>query len=198
MAKVDIKLIQELRERTGMGMLDCKKALEETGGDVEKAIEILRKKGAAVAKKRSDKDTAEGIVHAYIHPGSKIGVLIELNCETDFVAKTEDMTKLANNICMQIAAQKPLYISPENVDANYIEKERSIRKEQLKESGKPENVLDKIVEGQINKLYSEICLLKQAYIKDDKKTIEEVLQETIGKTGENIKINRFERFEIGE
>lgn len=197
MAKVDIKLIQELRDRTQMGMLDCRNALVETDGDIEKAVEILRKKGAAVAQKRSDKDTAEGVVHAYIHPGSRVGVLLELNCETDFVAKTKDFSDLANNICMQIAAQKPLYLSPEEVDPKFLEHERTVMREQLADSGKPAQVLEKIIEGKISKLYSDICLIKQPYIKDDQLTIEQLLQETIGRTGENIKIRRFARFEIG-
>ncbi len=197
MAKISIELIQKLRERTGAGMLDCRKALEETDGDIEKAVEILRKKGAAIAAKRAGKETSEGVVHAYIHPGSKIGVLIEINCETDFVARTDVVQNLAKDLCMQIAALKPLYLSPENVDQKFLEHERSIFKEQLTSSGKPAKIIDQIVEGKINKLFNEICLLKQSYIKNDQLTIEDLVKEAIAKTGENIKINRFCRFEIG-
>ena len=196
MAKIED--IQKLREKTGMCMLDCKKALEEAGGDIEKAIEILRKKGVAVALKRSDKSTAEGLVHAYIHPGDQIGVMVEINCETDFVARTKELKDFANNICMQITAQKPMYLSPESVDPKFLEHEKEIMKSQLANSGKPEKILNQIVEGKVNKLYSDICLLKQVYIKNDQLTIEQLLQELIAKTGENIKIKRFARFEVGE
>lgn len=197
MAKVDLKLIQELRDKTGMGMLDCRKALEEADGNIEKAVELLRKRGAAIAEKRSGKQTAEGIIHAYIHPGDQLGVLVEVNCETDFVARTKDLKDFANNICMQIAAQKPLYLSPEEVDAKFLEHEKSVFKAQLADSGKPEKIIDQIVEGKVNKLYAEVCLLKQVYIKNDQLTIEQLLQEVIAKTGENVKIKRFARFEIG-
>lgn len=197
MAKIDMELIQRLRSITGLGMMDCKKALEETGGDLEKAIELLRKKGAAVAAKRSDKQTAEGIVHAYIHPGSRIGVMVEINCETDFVARTEDMLAFAKTLCLHIAAIKPLYIIPEDIDPKFLEHEREIFKAQLADSGKPEKILNGIIEGKVNKLFQEICLLKQAWVKDDQKTVEQVIQDLIAKTGENIKIKRFSRFEIG-
>lgn len=197
MAKIDMKLIQDLRNATGLGMMDCKKALEEANGDIEQAIELLRKRGAAIAAKRSDKDTAEGIIHAYIHPGSRIGVLIELNCETDFVARNENIVQFAQDLCLQITALKPLYLSPADVDAKFLEHEKEIFAAQLKDSGKPEKIVDQIVEGKLNKLYTEICLLKQAFIKDDQKTVEEVLQSLIAKTGENIKIKRFVRYEIG-
>ena len=197
MANIDRKLIQELREITGLGMMDCKKALVEASGDVQKAVDLLRKKGAAVAAKRSTKKTSEGIVHAYIHPGSRIGVMIELNCETDFVARTDDMTKFAHDLCLHIAALKPLYLSPEDVDPKFLEHEKTILKEQLVDSGKPEKMIDKIIEGKLKKLYSDICLLKQAFVKDDQKTVQDALQDVIGRTGENIKIKRFSRFEIG-
>lgn len=197
MAKVDIALIQQLRERTGLGMLDCKKALEETNGDIEKAIELLRKKGAAVAAKRSDKTTAEGIIHAYIHPGAQIGVLIEVDCETDFVARTDAVKEFAHNVCMHIAAMKPLYISSADVDPKFLEKEKEIVAEQLAKSGKTGKILDQIVEGKLKKVLSEVCLLEQTYIKNDKQTINQVMQELIAKTGENIKIARFARYEIG-
>jgi len=197
MPKIDVKLIQELRLRTGLGMMDCKKALEETDGDIEKAVELLRKKGAAVAAKRAGKETAQGIVHAYIHPGSQVGVLVEINCETDFVARTDEIKQLAHDICMHIAALKPLYLHPEDVDPKFLEREKNLVKEQLADSGKPEKIINQIVEGKVNKLYSEVCLIKQQFVKNDQMSIEEVLQELVGKLGENIKIRRFARFEIG-
>lgn len=195
MTTISMELIQKLRDRTGVGILDCKKALEETGGDLEKAVELLRKKGAAVAQKRSDKATAEGLVHAYIHPGSKVGVLVEINCETDFVAHTEDMQKFAADICLQIAALKPVYVSSEQVDPELVEKEKAIYKEQL--AGKPAHALEKIIEGKLQRYYAEVCLLEQPFIKNDKITIRELLQELIAKVGENVKIRRFARFEVG-
>lgn len=197
MAKIDIALIQQLRERTGLGMMDCKKALEETNGDVDKAVELLRKKGAAVAAKRSDKSTSEGLVHAYIHPGSQVGVLVELNCETDFVARTESVKEFAHGLCMHIAAMKPLYISTADVDPAFVEKEKEIIKEQLAQSGKTGKILDQIVEGKVNKVYTDVCLLEQSYIKDDKFTVKQVLQDLIAKTGENIKIAKFARYQVG-
>lgn len=197
MAKIDIALIQQLRERTGLGMMDCKKALEESNGDIEKAIELLRKKGAAVAAKRSDKTTAQGLVHAYIHPGAQIGVLIEINCETDFVARTDAIKELAHDICMHIAAMKPLYLSEADIDPKFLGTEKEIIKEQLAKSGKSGSILEQIVEGKLKKVYSEVCLLDQTFIKNDKLTIKQLLQELIAKTGENIKIARFARFEVG-
>jgi len=197
MAKIDIALIQQLRERTGLGMMDCKKALEETNGDIEKAIDLLRKKGAAVAAKRSDKTTAEGLVHAYIHPGSQVGVLIEINCETDFVARTDAIKEFAHNVAMHIAAMKPLYISSADVDPAFVEREKSIILEQLAQSGKTGKVAEQILEGKLKKVYSEVCLLEQTYIKNDKLTINQVVQELIAKTGENIKIAHFARYQVG-
>lgn len=197
MTKVSMELIQKLREATGLGMMDCKKALVEAEGDFDKAIEALRKKGASIAAKRSGKDTAEGLVHAYIHPGNQVGVLVELNCETDFVARNENIANFAKDISMQIAAFNPPFLAPEDVNADFLAKERSIMKEQMKESGKPENIIDKIVDGKIEKLYTEVCLLKQPYIKNDKISVEDALKELIAKTGENIKIKRFARFEVG-
>ncbi len=197
MAKIDKALIQKLRAITGLGMMDCKKALEESGGDIEKSIESLRKKGAAVAAKRADKVTAQGRIDTYIHPGNQIGVMVELNCETDFVADTDDMKKFAHDLCLHITAMKPLYLAQEDVDPKLIEYEKSIFMEQLADSGKPENILNKIIDGKINKLYKEICLLKQPFIKNDQFTVDQALKELIAKTGENIKIKRFARFEIG-
>lgn len=197
MATIDKKLIQRLREITGLGMMDCKKALEQTNGDLDKAVDILRKKGAAVAAKRFDKVTAEGVVYSYIHPGSRMGVLVELNCETDFVANTEDMKNFAKNLALHITALKPLYIRSEEVDPKFLEHEKAIIMEQLADSGKPEKLLNKIAEGKLRKLYSEICLLEQPFVKNDQQTVAQALQELIGKTGESIKIKRFARFEIG-
>lgn len=197
MVKIDKELIQRLRDITGLGLMDCKKALEDVGGDVEKAIEILRKKGAAVAAKRSDKTTAEGLIHAYIHPGSQVGVLIEINCETDFVARTTDMQQLAQDLCLHIAAMKPLYLSTADVDPNFLARERDIYKEQLADSGKPEKILNQIIEGKVNKLYTDVCLLSQSFVKNDQFTIDELIKQVIAKTGESIKVKRFSRFEVG-
>lgn len=197
MAVIDRTLIQQLRERTGLGLMDCRKALEETNGDLEAAIELLRKKGAAVAVKRAGKETTQGIIHAYIHPGDQLGVMLEINCETDFVARTEVVRTFARDLGMHIAAMRPLYLSPEEVTAEFLEHERNIAREQLAGSSKPAKVVEQIVEGKINKLYTEICLLKQPFVKNDKLTVDEVLKEVIAKTGENVKIKRFARFEIG-
>jgi elongation factor Ts len=197
MAKIDVKLIQDLRDRTGLGMMDCKKALEETDGDVGKAVELLRKKGAAVALKRSGKETAQGIVSAYIHPGDQVGVLLEINCETDFVAQNEQVKQLARDLGMHIAALKPLYLSPEEVDPKFLEHEKDILREQLANSGKPAKIVDQILEGKVQKLYSDICLLDQTFVKNDQMTVRQVIEDLIAKTGENIKIKRFARFEIG-
>jgi len=198
MAKIDLKLVTELRNKTGLGLMDCKKALVEAKGNIEKALEILRKKGAKIAAKRASKETSEGVIEAYIHPGSRIGALIELNCETDFVARTEDLKGLARNLCIQIAAMNPLYVAPENVSQEFLEKEKEIMKDMMKESGKPENVIDKIVEGKLSKLYEEICLLDQAFVKDDKKTVRQAIEEVMGRVGENIKVKRFCRFALGQ
>ena len=198
MSKVDIKLIQELREKTGLGMMDCKKALEENSGNIEKSIEALRKKGAAVAAKRSDKVTSQGTICSYIHPGDQIGVLVEINCETDFVARTDSVKQFAKDVAMHIAAFKPLAISPEEVDQTLVIKEREILAAQLMQSGKPANIIEQILEGRINKFYAEICLLKQPFMKNDKITVEEELKQLIAKTGENIKIRRFARYQVGE
>lgn len=195
--KIDMKLVQNLRDITGLGMMDCKKALEDTGGDVEKAVEILRKKGAAVAAKRATKTTAEGMVHAYIHPGDQVGVLLELDCETDFVARTPAFKQLAQDLCLHIAAIKPLFLSPEEVDPKFLEHEKDILRAQLATSGKPDKMINQILEGKINKLYTEVCLLKQPFVKNDQKTVDDVIKDLIAQTGENIKIRRFARYEVG-
>lgn len=198
MAKIDRELLQELRDHTGLGLMDCRKALEEADGDFDQALETLRKKGAAVAAKRADKETGEGIVKAYIHPGDRLGVLLEINCETDFVANTESVRQFAQDLCLHIAANKPLYVSPDQVDENFLTHEREIFKEQMAGSGKPEKIVDQIVEGKIKKLYSDICLLEQPFIKNDQQTVKEALQELVAKTGESIRVRRFCRFELGK
>jgi elongation factor Ts len=197
MAKNDLNLIQQLRNMTGMGMLDCKKALDANDGDIDKAVDFLRKKGAAVAGKRSGNTTSEGIIHAYIHPGSRIGVLLELDCETDFVANTAEFVQAAKDICLHIVASKPLYLTPEQVDPTFLEHERSIMLAQMEGSGKPEKILNQIIDGKVSKLYADICLMKQTFVKDDQFTIEQVIENLMAKLGENIKIKRFVRFEIG-
>ncbi len=198
MAKISLDAIQTLRTMTGLGMLDCKKALEEAQGDVDKAVELLRKRGLALASKRASKETSQGLVYAYIHPGDQTGVLIEINCETDFVARTPAIRELAKDIAMHIAAIKPKYLSPDEVDATFLAHERDIALAQLKQQGKPANMIDKIIEGKMSKIRDEVSLLKQYFIKNDKKTIESLLQEISAKTGENVVIKKFCRFEIGE
>ncbi len=198
MAEITAAMVKELRERTGAGMMDCKKALKETDGDVEKAIDKLREMGLASAKKKASRSANDGKVVSYIHAGGKIGVLLEVNCETDFVANTDDFNNLCKDIAMQIAAAAPLYVSKEEVPQDEIEKEKQIQKEQLKQQGKPENVLDKIVEGKINKYYEEVCLLEQPYIKDGSLKVKNLVENAIAKLGENIIVKRFARFKIGE
>ena len=196
--KINAKTVKDLRERTGAGMMDCKKALLHSDGDLDKAIDFLRKSGIAKAEKKGSRTASEGIIYSYIHHGDKLGVLLELNCETDFVAKTDGFNALANNLAMQIAATNPVSIDRDSIDKNYLQKEESIFKEQALSSGKPENVVDKIVKGKLEKLFSEICLLDQLYIKDTDKKISDLLNEAIATLGENIVIARFIRFAVGE
>lgn len=198
MAEITALMVKELRERTGSGMMDCKNALVETEGDVEKAIELLRKKGLAKAAKRSGRATSEGVVYSYIHAGSKLGVLIEINCESDFVAKTDGFLEFAKNVAMHIAASNPIGIREEDIASDLIEKEREVYKAIALKEGKPENIIDKIVDGKVQKYYKEVCLLSQQYIKDPQKTIADLLSEAIAVIGENIQIRRFVRFQIGE
>lgn len=198
MAEITAQMVKELRASTGSGIMDCKKVLAEADGDMDKAIELLRKKGLAKAAKRAGRSTSEGIIYSYIHTGAKLGVLLEVNCESDFVAKTEDFANFAKDIAMHIAAANPAGLVPEDVDQSVIEKEREIYRAQMLAEGKPANIIDKIVDGKVEKFYKEVCLLSQQYIKDPQKTIEDVLKETIGKIGENIQIKRFVRFQIGE
>ncbi|GAB4219705.1 MAG: translation elongation factor Ts [Spirochaetota bacterium] len=198
MAEITSEMIKELREKTQAGMLDCKKALIECGGDMEKAVDYLRKKGLAAANKREGRVAREGIIASYIHNNSKLGVLLELNCETDFVARNQDFQDLAKDLCMQVAAANPLYVSPEDVPAEVLEREKEIYREQLKESGKPANVIEKIVEGKLTKFYSEVCLLEQEFIKDNKVLIKDLIKNKIATYGENITVGRFVRFQIGQ
>lgn len=197
MSKISLELIQKLRLQTSMGMMDCKKALEEAEGDIDKAVDILRKKGAKIAAKRGDNATSAGLVHAYIHPGATLGVLVELNCETDFVARNDMIIQFATDLGMHIAALNPLYVSSDSVDAAFLEKEKSIIRDQLIAEGKKGDFIEKIIEGKVKKIFSEVCLLEQTFVKSDSLTVDEVLKDLIGKLGENIKIRRFARFQVG-
>ena len=196
--KISIQSVKELREKTGVGIMDCKNALREAGGDNNKAIDILRKKGIAKSQKREGRIASEGQVQSYVHMGGKIGVLVEVNCETDFSAKTEDFTNFSKNLAMHIAATNPIAISPEDLPLEIVGREKEIYSDQALQSGKPEKVVEKIVEGKLKKFFSEACLLNQAYVKDPDITIQDLLNELKAKTGENIIIKRFIRFKLGE
>ena len=198
MAEITAKLVKELRDKTGAGMMDCKKALQETDGDVEKAIEFLRKKGIAKAAKKADREAKDGLVEAYIHAGGKLGVLVEVNCETDFVAKTDDFKNFCRNLAMHIAATEPQALTREEMDSSVIEKELDIYRDQAKAEGKPDHIIDKIATGKIEKCYSEAVLMEQAYIREPDRTIKDLVTDMVGKLGENITINRFQRFKIGD
>ncbi len=198
MGNISAAMVKELREKTGAGMMDCKKALADCGGDMEKAIDFLRKKGLATAAKRAGRATSEGTIQAYIHMGGKIGVLVEVDCETDFVAKTDDFQEFARNLAMHIAATNPVGITAEEVPAKIIEREREIYLAQAKETGKPDHILEKIVDGKMKKFFKENCLMDQAYVKDPDKTVSDYLNEMIARTGEKITIKRFARFQIGD
>jgi len=193
-----IEKVKELREKTGVGILDCKIALQESKGDIDKAIEILRKKGIAASERKAGRITKEGIIESYIHPGEKLGAMVEVNCETDFVARNKNFRKFAKDITMHIAACNPLYIKRSDVPQEVIEKEREIYLAQLKDKNKPQKILDKIVEGKLEKFFSEFCLTEQPFVKDPEKTVEDVLKDNIFKLGENIVIKRFVRFRLGE
>lgn len=190
--------VKELRDKTGAGMMDCKTALQEAEGDLEKAVELLRKKGIAKAEKKSAREAKDGLVHAYIHPGGKLGVLIEVNCETDFVAKTEDFYNLVHNLAMHIAASNPIAIDREKVPEEVVKREKRLFEEEARESGKPDHVVEKIAAGKLEKFYAENVLMEQAYIRDTEKTVKDYLTEVIAKVGENINIGRFVRYQIGE
>ena len=192
------KEVKELREQTGAGMMDCKRALTECKGNLEEAVKLLRTQGLAAAAKRSGRATTEGLVDSYIHAGGKIGVLVEVGCETDFVARTDDFKNFVHDIAMHVAAAAPIYVSREDVPAEEVESELAIYREQARATGKPENILEKIAQGKLEKYYTQICLLEQPFIKDDKVTVEQLKGDIVGKIGENIEIKRFVRFELGK
>jgi elongation factor Ts len=200
MATVTIspKQVSELRARTGAGMMDCKRALEESGGDMDKAVEILRKKGIAKAEKRAGRSAAQGLIVSYIHHNAQVGVLLEVNCETDFVARTDDFQQLARDVALHIASADPSAVNPEDIPAELVERERRIAEEQVAAEGKPENVRPKIVEGKLKKFIAERTLLEQPYVKDDSKTVGQLVQEVSAKVGEAVQVKRFARFKIGE
>ena len=195
---IDASIVKDLRSRTGAGIMDCKEALLDSDGNVEKAVDFLRKKGITKAEKKAGRYADQGVVLSYIHPGNRIGVLVEVNCETDFVAKTDGFQMFVKNIAMQIAATNPLSVTRDGIDSVVVDKEKEIFTEQAKLSGKPDNVLEKIIEGRIEKFYQEICLLEQSFIKDSDKSVKDILMETIATLGENISIARFSRFEVGD
>jgi elongation factor Ts len=198
MAEITSEVVKNLRDKTGAGMMDCKRALTETKGDIEQAIEHLRKKGAAVAAKRADKETNQGVVEAYIHAGGRIGAMVELNCETDFVAKTPGFKQLAHDIAMQITAMTPQYVSREQIPQTVIEKEIEIYKVQAQNEGKPAQIAEKIAQGRLDKFYQEVVLIEQSFIKDSGKTIKDIIDEEIAKVGEKISVRRFLRYHLGE
>ncbi len=195
---ISASAVKELRDKTGAGMMECKKALEESNGDPEKAIEYLRKKGLQKVEKKAGRQTKEGIIQAYIHPGSRLGVLLEVNCETDFVARTADFQEFAKDVAMQIAAANPLCVDRVDIDKNLVDKELDIYRAQAREQGKPEHIIEKFVQGKLEKYYQDVCLLEQSFIKDPNKTIRDLLNEKVAKLGENITIKRFVRFQLGE
>ena len=195
---IDASVVKELRDKTGAGMMDCKKALVETSGNIDKAVDYLRKSGIAKAEKKGDRTAKEGLVFSYIHHGGRLGVLVELNCETDFVAKTDGFSDLAHNIAMQIAATSPLSVSREDIDQKLLDKEKEIFTDQAKESGKPKEIIGKIVEGRVEKFYAESCLIEQQFIKDPDRKIGDLITDAVSTLGENIVINRFSRYSVGE
>lgn len=198
MTDVSMAMVKELRERTGAGIVNCKKALAEHGGDVEKAIDFLREKGLAAAAKKAGRAAQQGVVGSYIHGGGKIGVLVEVNCETDFVARTEEFQRLVKDVAMQVAAANPRCVRREEISDAELERERTVYRVQAEESGKPAKVIEKIVAGKVEKFYGENCLLEQAFIRDSGKTVQDVVNEAVSRTGENIVVHRFSRFQIGE
>jgi elongation factor Ts len=196
--EITAQMVKDLREKTGLGMMDCKKALTETKGNIDEAVDYLRKKGALKAAKREGRATSEGRIGSYIHMNGKIGVLLELNCESDFVAKTEEFAQLAKDLCMQVAASAPRWIAPEDVPEDVLNKEKEIYMQQAKEAGKPDKMLEKIAEGKLKKFYSEVCLMEQNFVKEPEKTVNDLIKEKIAKLGENITVGRFARFQLGE
>jgi elongation factor Ts len=195
---ISASMVKELRERTGVGMMDCKAALTEAQGDLEKASDILRKKGMAKAAKKSDRETAEGRVGVYVHPGDRVGVMVEVNCETDFAARNDEFRQMVSDICLHIAAMSPEVVSPADLDPARVAKEREVFEAQVRQEGKPENMVEKIVDGKVTKWYSEVCLIHQPFVKDDKQTVGDYLTSMIAKIGENMKIRRFTRYELGK
>jgi elongation factor Ts len=196
--EISATMVKELREKTGAGIMDCKEALSASAGSMEDAVDYLRKKGLQAAEKRSSRATREGVVHSYIHGGGRLGVLVEVNCETDFVARTDDFQELCKDLGMQIAASNPQYVSIEQVPQEVIAKERSILEEQARQSGRPENVIARIVDGRLQKYYQEVCLLEQPFVKDPDRTVNDILRDRIAKLGENISVARFARFVLGD
>jgi len=194
--KIDASQVRELRDRTGAGIMDCKTALVESDGDIDAAVECLRRKGVATAEKKSARSTSEGVIASYVHGNSKVATLVELNCESDFVARNEEFVELARDLCMQVAAMSPIAVSPDELPEEVVEKERDVYRAQTQD--KPEHIVEKIVEGKLKKFYQEACLLEQPFIKDDKQTIESLVTAKIAKLGENIRVRRFCRFAIGE
>lgn len=195
--QITSQMVKELRDKTNAGMMDCKKALSETDGDLEKAVDLLRQKGLAVARKRADRATSEGVVETYIHAGGKLGVMVEVGCETDFVAKNSDFLEFAKNVAMHIAASSPVAIRREEVAEDVLERERNIYKQQAIDSGKPENIAEKMVGGKMEKYYADVCLMEQKFVKNPDLTIQDLLNELVAKLGENIAVKRFARFQIG-
>jgi elongation factor Ts len=196
--EVSANAVKELREKTGAGMMDCKKALAETAGDVQRAVDYLRQKGLAAAATKADRVAADGAVASYIHPGGKLGALVEINCETDFVARTAEFQTLLKDMAMQVAAANPRYVRREEIPAAELDREKTIHRQQALESGKPEKIVDKIVEGKMERFYSEVCLLEQSFIKDQDKKVSDVVNDSIARLGENIQIRRFARYHLGE
>jgi elongation factor Ts len=196
--EITTSMVKELREATGAGVLDCKKALETSGGDIEKARTYLREKGLAAAAKKADRETEEGLIEAYVHTGGRVGALIELNCETDFVARTEEFKALAHDLAMQIVAAKPLYLAPEDIPPEVLEEETNNYRAQARDAGKPDHIIERIVEGKLQKYYQEVCLMKQPFIKNDDLTVQDIITRMIAKLGENIMVRRFARFELGD
>lgn len=196
--EITTSMVKELREATGAGVLDCKKALEASGGDLEKAKAYLREKGLAAAAKKAGRVAKEGLIEAYVHTGGRVGALIELDCETDFVARTEEFKALAHDLAMQVVAAKPLYLAPEDIPPDVLEEERNVYRAQARDAGKPEHIIERIVEGKLQKHFQEVCLMRQPFIKDDDLTVQDILTRTIAKLGENIVMRRFARFELGD
>jgi elongation factor Ts len=198
MAEISAQLVKQLRERTGAGMMECKKALEEAGGDIEKGVDVLRKRGIASAAKKATRTTRQGVIGTYVHPGSQLGVLIEVNCESDFVARTEDFQALVKDLAMQVAAADPQFIRREDVTQAAIDHEKEIQRGRALQEGKPEKMADKIVEGRMNKFYEEVCLYEQPFIKENTTTIHDLIKAAIAKVGENISVARFIRYKVGD